>query len=216
MSEIFPILALETSDKICSVCLLLENNEFYLVETNQSHSHSEKLFEQIEIIQQHSRIDFSQIKSVAVSIGPGSFTGLRIGLSAAKGLSVGLKIPIIPVPTFEALAYQISSFLPDRTEFYIANKANKDECYFAKFFVNGINYIFDGELKLISQSELNTLEDCLIFGNLSKNLKTISAPSAEYVAKWASNFGIEKLLTDIDFLEPNYIKDFIVKETRND
>lgn len=214
MNEINPVLALETSDKICSVCLLINSSEFYSIETNQIHSHSEKLFEQIEIIQKHAGTNLSQIKSIAVSIGPGSFTGLRIGLSAAKGLIEGLKIPLIPVPTFEALAYQISSFLPDGTKFYIANRANKEECYFAEFFVKGNSYIFDEELKLISQSELNELKDSLIFGNLSKNPFRISSPSAEFIARWAYNFGIEKLITDIDFLEPNYIKDFIVKEAK--
>ncbi len=214
MNEIIPVLALETSDKICGVCLLKDNNDFFSIETNLPHSHSEKLFEQIEIIQQHSGTNLSQIKSIAVSIGPGSFTGLRIGLSAAKGLIEGLKIPLIPVPTFEALAYQISSFLPDGAKFYIANRANKDECYFAKFFVKGNSYIFDEELKLISQFELNEIKDSLIFGNLSNNPLRIASPSAEFVARWANNFGIEKLVTDIDFLEPNYIKDFIVKEVK--
>lgn len=214
LNKIIPILALETSDKICGVSLLIDDNQFYKVETNQPHSHSEKLFEQIEIIQKHSQIMLKEIKSIAVSIGPGSFTGLRIGLSAAKGLSEGLKIPIIPVPTFEAMAFQISSFLPDGTEFYIANRASKDDAYFAKFFVKGNNYIFDSELKLISQSKLSDLENCLIFGNLSKNVKSISSPNAEFIAKWAYYFGIEKFTTDIDFLEPNYIKDFIVKEAK--
>ncbi len=214
MNKITPLLALETSDKICSVCLMNNSIEFFSIKTNQPHSHSEKLFEQIEILLGNSETKISQLKSIAVSIGPGSFTGLRIGLSAAKGLIEGLKIPLIPVPTFEAMAYEISSFLPDGTDFIIANRANKDECYFAKFFVKSNNYIFDEELKLISQSELNKFSDCLIFGNLSPKSEKITSPSSEFVAKWAYNFGIEKLLTKIDFLEPNYIKDFIVKETR--
>lgn len=214
MNKITPILAIETSDRICSVCLFKDDNEFFSIETNQPHSHSEKLFEQIEIIQEHSGIEINEIKSIAVSIGPGSFTGLRIGLSAAKGISEGLKIPIIPVPTFEALALQIATYLPEGTEFYIANKANKDECYLGKFFVNANNYIFDSELKLINQTDLKSFENQLIFGNLSNKFNKIASPSAEYVAKWAIHFGIEKLTMDIDFLEPNYIKDFIVKEAK--
>lgn len=214
LNKITPLLAIETSDKICGVALLVNEKEFLKVEINQPHSHSEKLFEQIEIIQKHSDVELNKIKSIAVSIGPGSFTGLRIGLSAAKGLSEGLKIPLIPVPTFEAMAFQIATFLPDQTEFFIANKANKDEAYFAKFFVKSNNYIFDGKLKLISQSELFNLENNLIFGNLSKNTHSIYSPGVEFIGKWALNFGIEKLTFDKDFLQPNYIKDFIVKETK--
>jgi tRNA threonylcarbamoyladenosine biosynthesis protein TsaB len=212
MNKIIPLLAIETSDRTCGVCLLNNKNEFYLVENNQSHSHSEKLFEQIEILQKHSGINLSEIKSIAVSIGPGSFTGLRIGLSAAKGIIEGLKIPLIPVPTFEAMAFQISSYLPEGTKFCIANRANKDQCYFAKFFVKANSYIFDGELKLINQSELFGGLECELFGNLSPNKNLITAPSAEYIARWSINFGIEKLINDVEYLEPNYIKDFITKE----
>jgi tRNA threonylcarbamoyladenosine biosynthesis protein TsaB len=210
-NQISPILAIETSDKICGVCLLKNFDEYYSVESNKSFSHSEIIFKQIEMVQHLSSLKLKEIKALAVSIGPGSFTGLRIGLSAAKGISIGLGVPIIPVPTFEALAYQISSFLPDKTEFIIANRANKDECYFAKFFVNSNSYIFDSELKLINQSELDNFNQIKIFGNAIKNNNAIASPSSEYVAKWAYNFGIGKLTSEIDFLEPNYIKDFIVR-----
>jgi len=121
---------------------------------------------------------------------------------------------LIPVPTFEALAFQISSFLPDDTYFAIANRANKDECYFAKFFVKNNSYIFDVELKLLNQSQLDFYKDCLIFGNLNTNLKNLASPSALYVAYWAITFGVDKILKNVDFLEPNYIKDFIVKERK--
>lgn len=214
IKNITPILAIETSDKICSVCLLLENQDYFSIKSYKAHSHSEKLFKQIESILRQSEIQLNEIKSLAVSIGPGSFTGLRIGLAAAKGIITGLNIPLIPVPTFEAMAFQISSFLPDGTEFYIANRANKDECFFAKFFVNGNNYIFDSQLKLINQSEVYKLNKKLIYGNLSLNKYKITSPDAEFIAKWAVNFGLDKLTKDIDFLEPDYIKSFIIKENK--
>ena len=88
------------------------------------------------------------LKMIAVSDGPGSFTGLRIGMSAAKGMADALSIPIIPVPTFEALALQISSFL-DENEIVIANKINRDEVYFAKFQIKMNSFIFTEELKIL-------------------------------------------------------------------
>jgi tRNA threonylcarbamoyladenosine biosynthesis protein TsaB len=159
-----------------------------------------------------------------VSNGPASFTGLRIGMSAAKGIAQALSIPIIPVPTFEALALQISSFLPDRTEFIISNKVGRDELYFAKFQIMGNNYIFSEELKIVPFFEQGSIpKENLIFGNAlnsgaenANNSRNISAPDPEFIAKWAVTFGIDKMTTDIDFLEPNYIKDFIVKEKKND
>lgn len=212
--DILPLLAIETSEKLCGVSLLLNEIEYYSAKIFLPHSHSEKLFELIEILRDSSSIKLNEIKSVAVSSGPGSFTGLRIGMAAAKGIAAGLNIPIIPVPTFEALAYQLSKILPEEQKFIIANKANRDEAYFAKFHVKNNNYIFEEQLKILPISELKFNESELLFGNISTNPKKLISPEPEYVGFWAIEFGKNKLIRDFDFLEPNYIKDFIVKEVK--
>jgi tRNA threonylcarbamoyladenosine biosynthesis protein TsaB len=213
-NNILPLLAIETSEKLCGVSLLLNENEYYSAKIFLPHSHSEKLFELIEILRDSSSIKLNEIKSVAVSSGPGSFTGLRIGMAAAKGIAAGLNIPIIPVPTFEALAYQLSQILPDGQKFIVANKANRDEAYFAKFHVKSNNYIFEEELKILPISELKFNESELLFGNISTNPKQLISPEPEFVGFWAIEFGKNKSVKDFDFLEPNYIKDFIVKEVK--
>lgn len=212
--DILPLLAIETSEKLCGVSLLLNEIEYYSAKIFLPHSHSEKLFELIEILRDSSSIKLNEIKSVAVSSGPGSFTGLRIGMAAAKGIAAGLNIPIIPVPTFEALAYQLSKILPEEQKFIIANKANRDEAYFAKFHVKNNNYIFGEQLKILPISELKFNESELLFGNISTNPKKLISPEPEFVGFWAIDFGKNKLVRDFDFLEPNYIKDFIVKEVK--
>lgn len=212
--DIFPLLAIETSEKLCGVSLLLNKIEYYSAKIFLPHSHSEKLFELIELLRDNSSIKLNEIKSVAVSSGPGSFTGLRIGMAAAKGIAAGLNIPIIPVPTFEALAYQISQILPEGQKFIVANKANRDEAYFAKFHVKNNNYIFEEQLKILPISEINFNESELIFGNISSHPKQIISPEPEFVGFWAVEFGYNKLVIDFDFLEPNYIKNFIVKEVK--
>ena len=212
--DILPLLAIETSEKLCGVSLLLNEIEYYSTKIFLPHSHSEKLFELIEILRDSSSIKLNEIKSVAVSSGPGSFTGLRIGMAAAKGIAAGLNIPIIPVPTFEALAYQLSKILPEEQKFIIANKANRDEAYVAKFHVKNNNYIFEEKLKILPISELKFNESELIFGNISTNPKQLISPEPEFVGFWAIEFGKNKLVRDFDFLEPNYIKDFIVKEVK--
>ena len=212
--DILPLLAIETSEKLCGVSLLLNEIEYYSTKIFLPHSHSEKLFELIEILRDSSSIKLNEIKSVAVSSGPGSFTGLRIGMAAAKGIAAGLNIPIIPVPTFEALAYQLSKILPEEQKFIIANKANRDEAYVAKFHVKNNNYIFEEQLKILPISELKFYESELMFGNISTNPKQLISPEPEFVGFWAIEFGKNKLVRDFDFLEPNYIKDFIVKEVK--
>ena len=86
----------------------------------------------------------------------------------------------------------------------------------------GNNYIFREELKIVPIFKLDSIpEDILIYGNAfnsgaekTNNYRNISAPDPEFIAKWAVTFGIDKMTADIDFLEPNYIKDFIVKEKK--
>jgi len=222
MNDFLPLLAIETSDNICGACLYYEDNKYFSSKIVLKHSHSEKLFELIKSVCNQAETTLTEIKSIAVSNGPGSFTGLRIGMSAAKGIAFASNLPIITVPTFEALALQLSNHLPENSEFIIANKVGRDELYYAKFQIKSNNYIFQQELKIIHITELQSLaKDCLIFGNVdSENtagtfeLKKISAPNPEYVAKWAASFGKKISVDEIDFLEPNYLKDFIVKEKR--
>jgi tRNA threonylcarbamoyladenosine biosynthesis protein TsaB len=222
MDSIYPILAIETSDSKCGVCIYFNEEKYFSSSSILKHSHAEKLFELIDSVFSMASISKNELRSIAVSNGPGSFTGLRIGLSAAKGLAQGLSIPIIPVPTFEALALQITGMLPNGTEFIISNKVGRDELYFAKFQIKGNNYIFREELKIVPLFKPILIpENILVYGNgfgsgseKPLNFKNISAPDPEFVAKWAALFGSDKKTSDIDFIEPNYIKDFIVKEKK--
>ena len=222
MTDLLPILAIETSDNICGACVYFDDAKYFSSKMLLKHSHSEKLFEVINLVMKQAEIEFSDIKSLAVSAGPGSFTGLRIGMAAAKGIAEASSIPIIPVPTFEALALQVSKYLSEDSSFIIANKVGKDEVYFGKFYIKSNNPIFQQELKIVQNTELINLSDQqLIFGNFNrsnltqkKNLKTISAPDPEFVAKWAALNGDNKEVVDFDYLEPNYLKEFLVKEKK--
>ncbi len=222
MSELFPILSIETSDNICGACLYFNSKKFFAANVVLKHSHSDKLFEVIESVLKVGETPLSQIKSIAVSSGPGSFTGLRIGMSAAKGLAQSLHIPIIKVPSFEALALQLSEVLADGSVFTIANKVGRDELYYAKFQINSNSYIFNQQLKIVSVNSAYLFNDNdLVFGNIDSDkinkkiiYRNISVPNAEFVAKWAEKSGKTLSVHDIDFVEPDYLKDFIVKEKK--
>lgn len=213
-NNILPLLAIETSEKLCGVSILLNETEYYSAKIFLPHSHSEKLFELIETLRDNSKLKLNDIKALAVSAGPGSFTGLRIGMAAAKGIAAGLNIPIIPVPTFEALAFQVSQFLPENQKFIIANKANRDEAYYAKFHVRNNNYIFEEQLKILPIDKINIEDGHILFGNISANPYILISPEPEFVGLWAIKFGKNNIINDFDFLEPNYIKDFIAKEVK--
>ena len=209
-----PILALETSERICGVCLYFDEEKFYEFSILLKNAHSELIFDLVDKIFKTSQTEINQIGCIAVSAGPGSFTGLRIGMSTAKGLAFGASLPIAPVPTFEAMAYQLTDFLTEGTEFIIANKVNSEETYFAEFQIKANNYIFTNNLTIIDRQKLEKeAKNKLIFGNAVKSLDKTSftAPSAKYIAKWFEKFGNRLLTLDYDFLEPNYLKDFIIK-----
>src|SRR6476620_9564121 len=107
------ILSLETSAKVCSVAI---HDGGKLIATSEIHieqSHASKLAVLIEEVKNKAGIEFRQLNAVAISGGPGSYTGLRIGTSTAKGLCYSLDIPLLAVSTLHVLAYEATKVLPD-------------------------------------------------------------------------------------------------------
>ncbi len=102
------ILSIETATTNCSVSLGKDGKLVDLLEDNNNkYSHSERLHVYIEEILVNNQLTGKDIDAVAVSKGPGSYTGLRIGVSAAKGLCVAWEVPLIAIPTLTSLAYQV-------------------------------------------------------------------------------------------------------------
>lgn len=107
MSESFSILCLETSSQICSVSVVQANGAFH-VSSERVQNHAEVLMDLIQQAMDKASIGMQDLSAIALSDGPGSYTGLRIGSSTAKGLCFALQIPLIKVSTLEALAKAVS------------------------------------------------------------------------------------------------------------
>lgn len=102
------ILCIETATTNCSVALGENGNLLDLKEDyDKTYSHAERLHLFIEEILHKNNLSTDDLDAVAISKGPGSYTGLRIGVSAAKGLCFAVDIPLISVPTLDSLAYQV-------------------------------------------------------------------------------------------------------------
>lgn len=102
------LVALETATTNCSVALTDQQGKTYLKEDyGSNYSHGEKLHLYIQAVLEEAGISHKDLQAVAVSAGPGSYTGLRIGVSAAKGLCFALDIPLITINTLESLAHQL-------------------------------------------------------------------------------------------------------------
>ena len=103
------ILGIESSSLVAGVGILEDENIIAEYNVNYKKTHSQTLLPMLEEIVSRIDFDLQAIDAIAISSGPGSFTGLRIGVATAKGLGLGLDKPLIAVPTLDATAYNISN-----------------------------------------------------------------------------------------------------------
>lgn len=142
------ILCLETSTTNCSVAIAVDGKIKAIREdNNQKFSHAEKLHVFIDDVLQEANLDKKQLNAIAISKGPGSYTGLRIGVSAAKGLCFALDIPLIATFTLEVLAQQV-----EMKNAYIIPllDARRMEVYSA---------VFNSEKKLVRETKAEILDE---------------------------------------------------------
>ena len=132
------ILALDSSGLVASVALLQDETLVAEYTMNYKKTHSQTLLPMLDEIKKAVDLDLETLDAIAVAAGPGSFTGLRIGSATAKGLGLALDKPLIPVPTLEALAYNLYDTPEDtlicpimdarRKQVYTGIYAFKDYC----------------------------------------------------------------------------------------
>lgn len=143
------ILALETSSKVSSVAIAEDNRLLAEITTESKLTHSKTLIPHIEKVLKLANKEKSDMEKIAVSIGPGSFTGLRIGLAAAKAIAYALNIPLYGVPTLKSLAYH---FLTPNLKIVATMDAQKNAAYRESYEFIG------GDLKVIDALEVLPVE----------------------------------------------------------
>ena len=116
------ILNIETSTEVCSVSLAKDGETLFQKESNNGLNHSQLLTVFVEDLFRENNFDLTQLDAVAVSKGPGSYTGLRIGVSVAKGLCYGLNIPLIAIGSLDSMADHVAS---DVTEYFNSGSDDK-------------------------------------------------------------------------------------------
>lgn len=131
------ILCIETATDICSVCLSIDGAPVALSETAQGFSHASKLTLLIEECLNKASLTLNDIDAVAVSQGPGSYTGLRIGVSVAKGICYALDKPMIAIDTLEALAWACANEEKQEVHFCPMIDARRMEVYTAMYNLQG-------------------------------------------------------------------------------
>ena len=214
------ILCIETATTNCSVAIAVDGKIIALEEdNNHQYSHAEKLHLFIDEVLAKSGTLKSSLQAIAVSKGPGSYTGLRIGVSAAKGLCFAMDIPLISIPTLEALAHQaviengliIPMLDARRLEVYAAVFSSENDqiretkaevldknSYYDYLKINNVCFIGDGVEK---------------FKSLCKHKNAIfmegKLPSAKQMGVLAEIKYRKNDFEDVAYFEPYYLKDFI-------
>ena len=213
------ILSIETSTSVCSVAVHADGELISLLEIEESGAHAEKLMLLIGDSIEKAGLHFKDMDAIAVSSGPGSYTGLRIGVSTAKGLAFGLGRPLIGVETLQALG---SALVLSEGDLVIpVLDARRMEVYMEVF-----DWKFNSEEELRSEilsedSFQNFLKKGRVYfvGNAVEKLKTlVRNENAEFVtdlsfsAKHMGKISFEKFqkkdFVDIAYFVPNYLKEF--------
>lgn len=219
------ILNIETATKNCSVALA-KNGETILSKemAEEGFSHAEKLHLFIENIIKEAGIIFSDLSAVAVSQGPGSYTGLRIGVSAAKGLCYALDIPLISVDTLTVLANQLQI---DKGIIIPMIDARRMEVYSAIFNAKK-EMIREVQAEILTDSSFSDIDDTVYFvGDSNEKAKTILTksnfnffdsvfyPSAKEMSAISYKKFLNNSFEDMAYFEPYYLKDFMMQTKSN-
>jgi tRNA threonylcarbamoyladenosine biosynthesis protein TsaB len=223
------ILSLETSTYVCSIALhrdneLLTTFEFYLPQ-----SHSNVLATSLDFILNACGIKIADLSAVAISMGPGSYTGLRIGTSTAKGFCYAMDIPLIAVGTLEAMCQQVIPWLKADDCLVPMIDARRMEVYTMIRTASG-KIIEPVCPKVIDEStfdELSNNAKLFLFGNgmtkfkdMFKNKSGIHFiddihPLARNIGELAYQKLLENDFEDLETFEPFYLKEFYFRKPNN-
>lgn len=214
------ILSIETATTNCSVSLSDKGKTFALKEDySNNFSHAERLHVYINLLLEENSIQPNQIDAVAVSKGPGSYTGLRIGVSAAKGLCFALNKPLISIPTLTSLSHQIKT---ENGKIVSMLDARRLEVYSAVFDCNHMQ-IRDTQAEIIDTNSYSVYLDTgkvFFIGTGVQKIKELithtnaifiedKLPSANEMGKLSYKKFNAGEFEDIAYFEPYYLKDFV-------
>jgi tRNA threonylcarbamoyladenosine biosynthesis protein TsaB len=215
------IINIDTAVQTASICLAREGSVIAVATNPRQQDHAAWLHVTLAAMMKKQGVDLKELDAIAISEGPGSYTGLRVGMSAAKGLSYALQKPLIAINTLEMMAAAAMGAGTGDTEFLCPMiDARRMEVFTA---------VFDGELKMVRTPanmilDEHSFEDLLaghkmrFFGNGSNKFETlVRSPNAEFAVIEATAADMAVLsykkfkradFAPLAYLEPFYGKDF--------
>ncbi|MBW1654071.1 tRNA (adenosine(37)-N6)-threonylcarbamoyltransferase complex dimerization subunit type 1 TsaB [Flavobacterium quisquiliarum] len=214
------ILNIETATKNCSVSVAKDGQTIVCSElAEEGYSHAEKLHVFIEEVIAKAGISVQELNAIAVSQGPGSYTGLRIGVSAAKGLCYALNIPLIGVDTLQTLASQAGVI---DGKIVPMLDARRMEVY-SEVFNADLTVERAIKAEIIDENSFHEYTDKLYFvGDCAEKCKAVLTkenfvfleevkyPSAQAMSKISFDKYQKSDTVDVAYFEPYYLKDFMI------
>lgn len=223
------ILNIETSTEVCSVNISRNGELLFEKESFEGLNHSQMLTVFIEELFREHGLSFKNLNAIAVSKGPGSYTGLRIGVSVAKGLCYALNVPLLAVGTIDSMgkfaAANCNNYISDCNNhmlFCPMIDARRMEVYTALYTAEG-EQVEPVSAKVIDETSFSSfLENnrILFFGNGAKKCMDVlrhpnalfigpSEASARFMIRYAEEKYNNKDWEDVAYFEPFYLKDFV-------
>lgn len=225
------LLLLETATQVCSVALSIDGKVVGEIHSDEHNAHSSRLSKFMEQLLEENHSSFAELDGVCVSSGPGSYTGLRIGVSSAKGLCYAREIPLMAVPTLKSMACQYYDEHPEYEGMVCPMiDARRMECYTAFFEKDGRG------VKQLREVQADIIEEHIYDDYLGKGIVTFVGDGAAKTepllgvhanARYDKSYRIsasglnrracqmmaEGVSEDVAYFEPFYLKDFVAKKS---
>jgi len=219
------VLGIETSTPVCSIGVADGLGGTWETSVVDRHVHSDLIVTLIRQTVEAAGIGVERLESVAVSSGPGSFTGLRIGMSTAKGLCKALNVPIVAVPTFEAVACAVFDADGRVDRVMVAVDAKRDDFYIALLERAGGTCRPMAQTAVVPLAELRSvLGNVRVlctdrpaqllehFGDQVTVLEMQQFLSGARIAQLGRERAVKGQVNDVVSVEPLYLKDFVVRQ----
>lgn len=219
------ILNIETSTDVCSVAISEDGQCIYSEVNREGPSHNESLGEYVDAALGFADSHAIPVDAVAISMGPGSYTGLRIGVSMAKGICYGFNIPLIAVPTLEVMAVPVLLTYPDMPEDALLCPmldARRMEVYSA-VYDRALNVVREIRADVVDEKTYkefldehpvyflgNGAEKCMdVIKHRNAHFLMNIEPLAKYMFPLAERRLLNGITEDVAYFEPFYLKDFV-------
>ena len=217
------MLHIDTAGENGMVCLSAQGELIDVIKSTDQKEHASFIHEAIKTLLERNAIDFNELEAVVVTEGPGSYTGLRVGLSSAKGLCFALDVPLITLNALEILAHASAQLHPGDFLYWPMIDARRDEVFTATYDTN-LSVVLPPQALILNadviKKEINT-EKIIFSGSGSRKILNYISTEHNIISDIDTNLSHcrmgfnkleKKIFADLLYSEPLYIKEFYEKK----